>query len=250
MFFFFKQIFNKFNLFIFSGLFLFQLACKNDKCLQSSGEIINETRHLEAFKTIDVYNYFNVYLKSDTINKIEIEAGGKLIPNIETSVTNGNLTIRDLNTCGFLKGYADKNLYISVDTLSLVTVYDASRLYTQDTLKVKELRILFLSQVGTCDMIIHASTFNLDIWYGDGDYIVRGKAESASFYARVLSFIYANELEANSCYVYNQSMGDCYVKANESLTLEIHDSGNVYYSGEPSVIEITNNSGTGKLIKK
>jgi len=244
-----KQKYNRLNLFFFIGIFLFPWACKNDTCLQSSGDIVNETRHLEAFKTIDIYNYFNVYLKSDTINKIEIEAGGKLIPNIETSVSNGVLTIKDLNTCGFIKGYADKNLFISVDTLSLVTVYDASKLYTQDTLKVQDLRILFLSQVGDCDLIINASNFKLEIWYGAGDYKVIGNAQNAWFYAGVLSFIYANGLEANSCYVYSKSMGDCYVKANESLTLEIYDSGNVYYSGEPSVVEIAHNSGTGKLIK-
>jgi hypothetical protein len=239
-----------FQFLIFSSLFLIIISCGKDEYPKSAGVPSREIRNLEAFKTINIYDCFNVYLKTDTINKIEIEAGSKLIPNIETSIKDGVLTIKDLNKFRFLKGYAEMNLYISVDTLSWVTVNDASKLYSMDTLKVQDLAVLFVSQVGFCDLTVNANTIDLEIWYGSGNYIVRGKSDYAMLYARTLSFIYADKLNTNSCYVLNSSMGDCYVSAKESIAVEINDSGNIYYTGKPGEINIIGHKGSGKLIKK
>jgi len=235
---------------IFYSIILTIFSCQKEASIFSAGEIAKELRYLDAFNAIELYDCFDVYLKSDTINKIEIEAGKKQFQNIETSVLNGVLTITDSNKMQFLKGYDKLKLYISVDSLTSVNVYDASKLLTNDTLNVADLNILFVSQLGSCNITINARSLGLDIWYGAGDYILKGKTNHARLNACELSFIYADALETNSVYVLNNGMGDCYVKSNGSLGVEINDSGNIYYSGNPVDLQITSHSGNGKLIKK
>ncbi|MBN1252307.1 MAG: DUF2807 domain-containing protein [Bacteroidales bacterium] len=230
-------------------LSFFLNSCENN-CLSSSGEIVKIERQTADFKQIELYGVFNVYLKSGVENKIEIEAGKNIIPNIETVVKNDVLTINDLNKCDFIKGYANKNLYITFDTLTQLIVYDAANLYSIDTLVTPSLSIRFESQIGYCDLTINSKVFKLAIWFGSGDYILKGKSKKLYVYALYSSFIYAEEVLTEACYAYNKSMGDIYVKTDGLLDVNILDSGNIYYSGNPYNIEIKEHTGSGKLIKK
>ena len=224
-------------------------SCEKNNCLSSGGDIVHEERVLEPFQNIETYNNFEIHLKNDTLHKVEIEAGEKLIPFIETEVENNVLTIKDLNKCDFLKGYDTKKLYISVDTLKEITVNEASDLYTVDTFKVYSLKVKFLSQLGYCDLIVDAYLFQLQVWYASGDFKVGGNVYSAYLNAESTSFIYAEGLNSTGCRVSTNSMGDCYVKAGKWMYYEIKDSGNIYYSGTPDTIIVVEHSGSGQFIK-
>ena len=237
------------NILILIFLLIVSQACNKNNCLSSGGDIVQQERVLEPFQYVETYNNFEIYLKNDTIHSITVEAGDKLIPFIETKVENNILTIKDLNKCDFLKGYDTKKLYILVDTLKEITINEASDLYTVDTFNVHSLKVKFLSQLGYCDLTINAHVFQLQIWYASGDFKVKGYAYSAYLNAESTSFIYADNLSNKICTVNNNSMGDCYVKANEWLYYTIQDSGNIYYSGTPDTVIVKEHSGTGQLIK-
>ena len=224
-------------------------SCEKNNCLSSGGDIVQEERVLEPFQNIETYNNFEIYLKNDTVHKVEIEAGEKLIPFIETEVENNVLTIKDSNKCDFLKGYDTKKLYISVDTLKEITINEASDLYTVDTFKVHSLKVKFLSQLGYCDIIVDAHLFQLQVWYASGDFKVGGNVYSAYLNAESTSFIYAEGLNNTGCRVSSNSMGDCYVKAGKWMYYKIKDSGNIYYTGTPDTIIVEDHSGAGQFIK-
>ncbi len=236
-------------LFIIVFLLIVTQACQKNNCLSTGGDIVSEERILDTFKYIVTNNNFEIYLKNDTVHKIEIEAGEKLLPFIETTVKNDTLTISNLNGCDFIKGYDDKKIYISVDTLKQITINNASDLFTVDTFKVQNLKVLFLSDLGYCDLTIDAYVFQLQVWYASGDFKVGGYAYSAYLNTEQTSFIYAENLENTICSVKNNSMGDCYVKAGKWLYYSIMDEGNVYYTGTPDTIIVNEHSGTGQFIK-
>jgi hypothetical protein len=48
-------------------------------------------------------------------------------------------------------------------------------------------------------------------------------------------------------HIKNSSIGDMHVNPIEKLTVEIHNKGNIYYSGSPEII-VDSISGSGKLI--
>ncbi len=81
-----------------------------------------------------------------------------------------------------------------------------------------------------------------------GKFVVRGKTINAYLWACGSSFVYANELQAQNCTVQNEGIGDIYVNVSNILTGSINSTGNVYYYGQPVVINIQTLSSTGKLI--
>lgn len=229
---------------------LFQQSCARKDCLSSSGNKTSEIRALQPFKKIEVYNYFKIYFKQGVENKVEIQTGEKLISNIETIVLDSVLTIKDLNACGFMKGYEEKNLIITVDTLEEINIHDGAELYTIDTLKSDgTLIIKFLSDIGTCDLAVDNKQTTLSVWYASGDFKLRGETDYLYLAINELAFGYAEELDAKSCYVVADSMGDCYVNTNGPLRVLILNTGNIYYKNNPSEIIYVEQTGTGKLIK-
>jgi hypothetical protein len=230
-------------------MFFLGLNCAKTDCLSGSGKRVSKTRNLKAFKNIEIYSFFDVYLKQDTVNKIAIETGEKEIDNIETSVVDSVLTIRDLNACKFLKGYADKKIYIYFDTLSTIVIHDGIKLYSADTIKHQNLSIRYLSDIGFCDLTVDGGTLGLEVWYSSGDFILRGKTEFLYLNIDALGFADARNLETESCYVYNNSMGDAHVKTNGLLQILLQNTGNIYYSGTPSEIQIIEKKGSGKLLR-
>ncbi len=224
-------------------------SCDKKDCLKSSGVQKKEVRLLDAFREIHVYNYFDVYLKTDTVNKIEIEAGENLLQNIETSIIDGVLTIKDLNACGFIKGYDKKKLYISADTLFAVEIYDGVNLYSSDTLKFPSLKVKYLSDLGHCNLTVDCKALTFQVWYGSGAYILKGQTDYLYFDIEHLAIGYADELETTTATVLNNSMGNCFINVNGELKASILDEGNIYYQGNPTNIVIEERTGTGKLIK-
>ena len=236
----------------FIGFFvlpLFFLSCEKQNCLSSSGSIVSQDREMLPFQYIVTNDIFKIYLRNDTVHKVQIVTGEKLIPYIETYVANDTLIIKDNNACNFLKNYAEKKIYISVDTLKNMDINGASDVFTVDTFKIKSCKIRFLSKTGSCNMNINAYIFQLQIWYASGDFKVKGKAYASYLSNNVTSFIYADSLVNTICYAYNNSKGDIYVQSGEYFYYRIKNAGNIYYSGEPDTIIVQEHSGTGKLIK-
>ena len=230
-------------------LFPLFLSCEKQNCLSSSGAIVSQEREMLPFQYIVTNDVFQIYLQNDTVHKVQIVTGEKLIPYIETYVTNDTLIIKDNNACNFLKKYPEKKIYITVDTLKSMDINGASDVFTVDTFKVKSCKIRFLSKIGSCDMNIDAYVFQLQIWYASGDFKVKGKAYSSYLSNNATSFIYADSLVNTICHAYNKSKGDIYAQSGKHFYYQIKNTGNIYYAGEPDTIIVQEHSGTGKLIK-
>ena len=89
------------SLTVFS-LVLFAMLCSCNKesapdFIQTTGEITIEERTLENFNELEVFNTINVLIVPDTVNKVVIEAGENLIPDIVTTVKEGKLILKNTN---------------------------------------------------------------------------------------------------------------------------------------------------------
>jgi hypothetical protein len=239
----------RFSWYILIGIAFCNFSCARYDCLIGAGNQAKEIRNIGTFKQIEIYDYFNVYLKQDTIDMIVVEAGENELVNISTKVNNGILTIKDSNTCRFVKGYSENNLYISIDTLEQVFIYDGVNLFTSDTLKQENILIRFLSDIGSCNLLLNCRNLRFEVWYSSGDYTLKGKSGICYLSTHELSVVYAQELEAGQYCVYNNSMGSSFVKTSGILEVFIKNSGDVHYLGEPSEILLREDTGAGSLIK-
>lgn len=238
------------DIFVLFFLLILSSSCEKKNCLSSAGSLTSEERVLSCFKYINVKDNFQIYLQNDTLHKVRIETGEKLMAFIETYVQNDTLFIEDNNTCNFLKNYPERKIYISVDTLKSMYINDASDLFTVDTLHVKSCSVRFLGDIGSCDLTVDAYIFQLQIWYASGDFKIRGNTYSSYLSAEQTSFIYADSLKNTVCHAYNNSKGSIYAQSGKYFYYKIKDTGNIYYSGNPDTIVVQEHSGSGKLIKR
>ena len=73
-------------------------------CFQRAGEWTVETREVGAHVTlIEVRDVIDLVLHDHDSFYLEVEGPNNLLNDIETSVVDGKLTIRDHNTCNFVR---------------------------------------------------------------------------------------------------------------------------------------------------
>jgi hypothetical protein len=226
-------------------------ACNKEDCpdcLQKAGSMARESRDLDVFREIRLSDRINLVITQDTVNRVLIEAGKNLIPEVVTQVEAGVLTIRDDNTCNWVRSYENS-----------ITVY----------LQCKELRNIYYdgagSITGTNEMV--ADTLEVNLWDGSGkirlqtdcdelrvhlhtgcgDVEIYGKARNAYYYSRGNGQIHNENLDVPGIYIDASCTGDLFVRATEHIFARLGYDGNVYYWGKPANVE-SEISGNGRLI--
>src|SRR5687767_8835474 len=101
------------------------VSCGEDHmldCLKSTGSITSDNRNLEAFHTMQVEDNVDVWIIPDSETFVEVKAGSNLIENVTTEVSNGRLTIRNINKCNWVRDY-DKPVEAWVHTPLFRNIY-------------------------------------------------------------------------------------------------------------------------------
>src|SRR5688572_25398055 len=101
------------------------LGCQKENapdCLKSTGKTETETRPLESFRTLRIFDNLEVTVVADSVHYVEVTAGKNLIGNIETEVKNGELSLRNINKCNWVRSY-DKPFKVRVHTRELIDVF-------------------------------------------------------------------------------------------------------------------------------
>src|SRR5690606_38568974 len=104
-----------------------------------------------------------------------------------------------------------------------------------------------LTAAGNIDLQLNAHYIWLDM-YETGDLNLTGTSHylHASNYS--MGRLQASELQTRETYVQVSHLGHVYVNATQVLSANILNKGNVFYTGQPSVIS-RQGEGTGQLVK-
>ena len=96
---------------IFPALFITMasilLGCSKDGgvCFSNSGQITKQVRNVQDFTQVDLQDNVSLILSDDTSGALVVEAGKNILGGIVTASENGHLTIRNTNTCNWLRDY-------------------------------------------------------------------------------------------------------------------------------------------------
>ncbi len=214
---------------------------------------MSEVRELAWFKSIEVDNKIDVNISNGPELKVEVVAGKHIISNISTKIAEGNLKIKNNNECNFVRGYKKTirvNLtipyleFIKNDGVGTVRFADD---FAQDTLVVRAESSGDIHINGTFGQIRTSS-------HGNGDIYISGSSKSLYVYSKGTNFLYASGLRVkNYVYIESLSIGDCHINADSlgQLDYNILETGNLYYKGEPGLLNNVNSSpGKGRAIKE
>lgn len=231
-------------------------ACKKENgtdCVKSNGPMAVEIRNVGVYEIVKVYDKIDLNIVQGSEFKLEVNAGGNLLSNIQTTVKDGILTIKNNNRCNFVRGYKKRiTVTLTVPKIKKVDNEGVGTLrisenFTQDT--------IFVRAENSGDVYING-TFKLlqTSSHGNGDIYLTGQCDRLYAYMYGTNFLNAQDLIINSLvFVETISIGDARIRAplNGNLDCNIWRSGNIYYTGEPTFItNFSDGSGSGRLIKQ
>ena len=216
------------------------------KKVKGNGDIITKTRTVSNYDKIEVAGAFDVKLFKGNEAEITIKADENLMEYIITEVKNGNLKIKTK------KGYnirASKTIVITIpfDDISAVSLAGSGDIYSDDVLDTSNLK---LSLAGSGDINLGVSTKNLETSIaGSGNMNLKGDSKEYTCSIAGSGNINAYNLNATVVTVKIAGSGNVKVHATNEIHAKSAGSGNIYYTGNPSV-EKTSSAGSGSIVKK
>ncbi len=227
------------NFLIFFGCITLFSGCDKerlDDCFRGHGSSKTEVRTTAQFNSIHISGNVIVELIPDTIQLIEVTGGKNFIDQIKTEVSGTRLEIDDNIGCNFVRSY-DREYKVKVHFTELrhIEHYAAKDLTCSDTIRSQILDIDKWAGGGDLNLITKTDEVFVRIHAGSGDVKVAGKSRYQYTYQRGFGFMFLSDLLSDELYIDKGGSGDCYVHANNSLSIDFNSEGNLYYSGDPEV---------------
>ena len=237
---------------IIIGIVLFLPSCKKENMLdlvKGTGPMVLENRDLPVFTDIQVgINKVNVFITQDDHFDVKVQAGSHLIKLVTTEVRDGRLFIENNNKCNFMRSYKDPiNVFIHMPKLLHIYHAGAGTIQSQNTITGDTIDILTKSS-GDVKMDINCYHVRTHM-HSCGDITLTGNCSEHDCYATGNGFFHGEALGTSYSWVFTRSSGDVSVVASNLLIVDIESIGDVFYSGNPPIIE-KQLAGTGRLIEK
>ncbi|MCR5889593.1 DUF2807 domain-containing protein [Hymenobacter sp. J193] len=217
-------------------------ACRADHeldCLKSSGPIRTTHRALPAFHTLTVYDNVDVTLVQDTAFYAEVRTGRNLQEDLELTVQDSALVIRNTSRCNWVRRY-DVPREVTVHLPKVLNLFQRGE-NSLRTAGVFRADRLFCHIVGAGDVDLEVNCRYLAIsQYELGDMQLRGRTDELHFTLGGLGNLQATTLLARDCYftTNHDSGGSARVRATGLLGGTHSGSGTIYYTGSPTLIDI------------
>ncbi|HRH62374.1 MAG TPA: DUF2807 domain-containing protein [Bacteroidia bacterium] len=241
------------SLTVFS-LVLFAMLCSCNKesapdFIQTTGEITIEERTLENFNELEVFNTINVLIVPDTVNKVVIEAGENLIPDILTTVKEGKLILKNNNKFNFLRSYKKEiNIEVHCKTLIHLIYRGAGNIRCSKNITDSIFTLDCHKGTGSIDLLLDITEGHFNMATGQLDLTLHGKVGVNYIYQVGNGYTDASDLNTAYTFVTNKGTNDLIVQVSYELFARLDYLGNVYYKGNPINIGAELND-QGQLIK-
>ncbi len=236
------------KIFYFLTILLF-LGCNSDKgwdCIQTSGSIVQQEVAMPLFDKILVWERVKLFIKEGEEQKVVIESGANLMSDIEVSVIDGRLEIRNNNSCNLVRDYGLTKVYITAPNISEIRSSTGLSIESVGVLSYPLLQLLSEDHASTGqyhtdgDFKLDLNVQNLSIVAnGLSNFYLKGTANLASIglYSGNCR-IYAEDLIIQDLTVYHRSAGPMVVNPQQSIKGKIVSLGDIISKNRPPIVEV------------
>ena len=219
-------------------------------CFKNAGPVSTQTRSAESFRYIHMKNNIDVFITYGQEYGIEVRAGKNMMTGIKTEIDNRTLTISNENTCNWLRSYdSPLEVYITTPAIDSIVYMSSGNLTCLNTYAADSIQIDVLEGAGSINLLLNTKKSVVNLHYGTVDLTMKGHSHLNYIYSAGYGPADLSKLDTEFSYLTNNSTNNCRVRARLELYVEIHNVGDVYYSGDPAEIKSWITS-TGKLIKE
>jgi len=220
-----------------------------DDCITSTGPDSQEVRTPGVFTTVDLDDRIDLVLEARESGTIAVEAGENLIDQVRTDVRDGVIEIRNENKCNWVRSFKPRiTVKVSLADVAKLVLRGTGNVRCTDTI----VRDVFLldqwGAQGTTELTLDVGRVDIGLHSGAGDVLLHGRSFEANLYNGIMGPIDASDMRARFVSVNNSGITDIRCWADNGLNVQLYDVGDVYYRGDPPMLQ-THITGSGELIK-
>jgi len=210
-----------------------------------AGEIIEEKREVVSFSKISLQGVGVLSVEKGDTESLVVRADSAVLSKIETSVSDGALTLRFINPLFQLLFWDNVEIeyLITVKDIEAIAILGAgsvqSQRLTTDSLEVS------ITGSGEMELDIDVREFVARI-SGSGKYTVTGTADRQIIHIDGSGKYLGKDVMSKETGVRISGSGEAQVYVEEELDIEIQGSGKVRYRGEASISN-SSISGSGSI---
>lgn len=215
-------------------------------CFQNAGPIIQMEVSVPAFTKIIVFERVQLILKEAAEQKIIIETGEYLRDEVEVTVIDGQLVLKNTNGCNISREYGITKIYVSAPNITEIRSSTGLPILSEDVLNYPKLTLI--SEDFEAEDQYHTDgDFRLDVNCSELSVVnnnlshmfLSGTVENLSigFYSGDSRFE-GRHLIAQNITIFQRSSNDMIVNPQVSIKGEIRSTGDVIMVNEPPVVEV------------
>ena len=222
------------------------VSCEMDKYADS----ITEVRYdFDLVRMINVKNDINVILVQDSLNYISVSAPEEMQELVKPEFKGDTIALTNNNKGKILNRYGyEVTVEVHFTDLKVLFLQGGGKISNIDTIQLDYLGIWTNGAIGQMHMNCEIGNIHLGLSTGNIEMVLKGKTDFLEIWTTsyvVMDFL---KLDSKKVSIRNNSPTDCYVNVQEHLVSNVQSVGNVYYKGNPPVLEIKE-TGKGKTIK-
>lgn len=219
-------------------------GCQKPRCFDDAGPVMVAERNAAPFTKIELYDNINLVLTQDTVEKIKVEGGQHLLPNISTNITGGALIIRNNVACNWLRNPNEEiTVYASVKRLEEVLYNGSGNITSTNTLTADRLFFYSHEGAGNINVAMQAEVGGAYIHQENADITLTGICSRFFSYTNARGTIDFKNLEVSQMVIEYGGVRDATIHVTDSLNAIVYHTGNLYYKGSPGVKKVVHSSG-------
>jgi len=216
-------------------------------CLETEGDLVVKAFPLsDTIYSIYLAEEINVFLKSDTIQQLEIEFPSNYMKYLVIKVEDGTLSIRNNLPCKWARDQYAPAVYASLPDLRHVDMHGYSNVTSMEPLQMDELSV-YAEATGDLDLEVDVGHLRIQNDY-ISDFFLSGRTDFLSIYTKNAGRILAEDIMAEKVKITHTGDNDVHISPIYQLYGSIEGYGNVYLHHIPDTIQVEQN-GLGELVK-
>lgn len=236
---------------IFIVLALCCMACNKESapdCFRKAGDEATEQRILESFDRMELRDYIHYELTESNEYKAEITGPKNLLHKIECTTSNGQLLVRNANTCNFVRSFRNAiTVRIYAPSFPDIQNYATGNVRTTGTIRTSPFKIENRNAAGEIRLRVDNDSLSVLTHTGVCDVVIEGECHTANLFSQGVGIIDASELHAAYAFVNNSSINDVRVRVSDYLFALIKLDGDIFVYGNPGFVD-EQDEGPGQLI--
>ncbi len=226
----------KYLIFVFSAL----ITCSCNS-INGSGNIITETRNVNEFDGVQTSGSMDVEIMNGDNTSVKVEADDNVLSYIVTDVHDGLLDVYYKPNTSFSNTH--EKIYVTANGLKRLFVKGSGSITSGNTIKSAMVEAK-ISGSGDIDAGIDAPEVNADI-SGSGNLSLKGRCRTFNGNIGGSGDLKCKNLLSENAAINIMGSGTAHVFSSVHLKASTLGSGDIYYSGYPSIE--SNKSGSGSV---